>query len=88
MDVSAGRDITLVRIDVGGGSCGGGDITAQGLGHADRRRGIIADGSTGEEAARGIIDLEGRDVVTNDVVRANGGSHERGRPDHAARAAT
>src|SRR5262245_33509103 len=32
MDVSAGRDISLIQIEASGGSCGGGDISALGLG--------------------------------------------------------
>jgi cysteine-rich repeat protein len=73
MDVTAGRDIALVQIDASGGSCGAGDISAQGLGTLTVGALIHADGTNGGSDA-GTIDLEGRDVVTNDVVRATGGS--------------
>jgi cysteine-rich repeat protein len=75
MDVSAGRDITLVQIEASGGSCGGGDISAQGLGTLTAGASIHADGGGGDGGGdAGTIDIEGRDVVTNDVVRANAGT--------------
>ena len=75
MDVSAGRDIALVQIEASGGSCGGGDISAQGLGTLTAGASIHADGGGGDGGGDGgTIDIEGRDVVTNDVVRANAGT--------------
>ncbi len=75
MDVNAGRNITLVQIEVGGGSCGGGDVSAQGLGTTTAGAAIHADGGTGDGGGdAGTIGLKGRDVLTNDVVRANAGS--------------
>src|SRR5262249_22626739 len=75
LDISAGRDIALVQIEASGGSCGGGDVSVPGPGeltagapdHADR--GPAAGGGDG-----GTIDLQGRDVVTKDVLRANAGT--------------
>lgn len=72
-DVSAARDVTLARIDASGGSCGGGDVTAQALGTL-RAGGLISADATTGLANGGVIVLIGRDVVTNAVVRANGGS--------------
>ena len=75
MDVNAGRNITLVQIEAGGGSCGGGDVSAQGLGTTTAGAAIHADGGPGDGGGdAGTIDLEGRDVLTNDVVRANAGT--------------
>src|SRR5262249_51342419 len=75
MDVLAGRDITLVQIEAGGGSCGGGDVSAQGLGLVTAGAAIHADGGPGDGGGDGgTIDLEGRDVGTTDVLRANAGT--------------
>ena len=75
LDISAGRDIALVQIEASGGSCGGGDVSAQGLGTLTARASIHADGGPGDGGGDGgTIDLEGRDVVTDDVVRANAGT--------------
>ena len=75
MDVNAGRNITLVQIEAGGGSCGGGDVSAQGLGTTTAGAAIHADGGPDDGGGdAGTIDLEGRDVLTNDVVRANAGT--------------
>jgi cysteine-rich repeat protein len=75
MDVTAGRDISLVQIEAGGGSCGGGDVFMQGLGRLTAGAAIHADGGPGDGGGDGgTVDLEGRDVVTNDVVRANAGT--------------
>src|SRR5262249_54584928 len=73
--ISAGRDIALVQIEASGGSCGGGDVSAQGLGTLTAGASIHADGGAGDGGGDGgTIDLEGRDVATNDVVRANAGT--------------
>ena len=77
MDVSAGRDISLDRIDVSGGSCGAGDVTIEGLGTVTVGNIISADGTTGISTA-GFIGIKGRDVLTNAVVRATGGSQSPG----------
>jgi cysteine-rich repeat protein len=75
MDVSAGRDITLAQIEASGGSCGGGIVSVQGLGTVTAGASIHADGGGGDGGGDGgTIDLEGRDVVTNDVVRASAGT--------------
>jgi cysteine-rich repeat protein len=75
MDVNAGRNIALVQIEASGGSCGGGDVSAQGLGTTNASAAIHADGGPGDGGGdAGTIDLEGRDVVTNDVLRANAGT--------------
>ena len=73
VDVRAGRDATMGRLDVSGGSCGAGDIGVQALGTLTTPVQIIGDGTSGISAGA-IIALQGRDVVTNDLVRANGGS--------------
>jgi len=72
MDVSTARDVTLARIDVGGGSCGGGDLTVQALGTLTVG-GLITGDSTVGFGGGAIILLNGRDIVTSEVVRANGG---------------
>src|SRR5262249_8403156 len=77
MDVTAGRNVTLERIELSGGSCGGGDLSAQGLGTVTVTNLIDADGTTHISPA-GTIMLRARDLVTNDVVRANGGSTSLG----------
>jgi cysteine-rich repeat protein len=75
LDISAGRDIALVQIEAGGGSCGGGDVSVQGLGELTAGASIHADGGSGDGGGDGgTIDLQGRDVVTNDVLRANAGT--------------
>src|SRR5262249_17120339 len=75
MDVTAGRDINLVQIEAGGGSCGGGDVFAQGLGRLTAGAAIHADGGPNDGGGDGgTIDLEGRDVATSDVLRANAGT--------------
>jgi cysteine-rich repeat protein len=63
--------VRLDRIDVSGGSCGGGTIWAQGLGTLTAAGMVTADGAT-EFGTGGFVALQGRDVVTNAVVRANG----------------
>src|SRR5262249_50357106 len=75
MDVLAGRDIALVQIEAGGGSCGGGDVFAQGLGRLRAAASIHADGGPGDGGGDGgTVDLEGRDGVTNDRGRADAGT--------------
>jgi cysteine-rich repeat protein len=73
LDVSAARDVTLARIEISGGSCGGGDVTVQGFGTVTVT-GIISGDSTVGIGSGGIIAIQGRDLVTNEVVRAIGGS--------------
>jgi cysteine-rich repeat protein len=73
MDVAGGRDVTLGRIELSGGSCGAGTLSIQGLGTVTVSQLITADGTTNISSG-GSISLQGRDLVTNDVVRANGGS--------------
>ncbi len=73
MDVTAARNVTLARIDANGGSCGGGDVGVQGLGTVSLAGPVTADGGT-NFGGGGVIVIDGRDVVTNDVVRANAGS--------------
>jgi cysteine-rich repeat protein len=73
MDVAAGRDVTLGRIELSGGSCGAGDLSIQGLGTVTVSQLINADGTTNISSG-GFLSLQGRDLVTNGVVRANGGS--------------
>ncbi len=77
VDIRAARDITTNRYDVSGGSCGAGDVTILGLGTVTIPAQIVADGTTGISQG-GIISLQGRDLVTNDLVRANGGSQSFG----------
>jgi cysteine-rich repeat protein len=77
VDVRAGRDATMNRLDASGGSCGAGEIGVQALGTVTLPVQIIADGTTGISAG-GFILLQGRDVITNDLVRANGGSQSLG----------
>src|SRR5262245_40053025 len=72
MDVSAARNVTLARIDIGGGSCGAGDLTVEALGTLTVGALITGDSTVGLGAG-GIVILHGRDVVTYEVVRANGG---------------
>src|SRR5262245_62972093 len=72
MDVSAARNVTLARIDISGGSCGAGDLTVEALGTLTVGALISGDSTVGFGAG-GIVALRGRDVVTNEVVRANGG---------------
>ena len=75
LDISAGRDINLVQIEASGGSCGGGDVSALGLGTVTAAASIHADGGPGDGGGDGgTIDIEGRDVTTNDVLRANAGT--------------
>jgi cysteine-rich repeat protein len=73
LDVSTGRDATLARIDATGGSCGGGDLSVEGLGTVTVN-GIISSDTTVGFGSGGLIALKGRDLVTNEVVRAIGGS--------------
>src|SRR5262245_20188436 len=72
-DISAARNATVGRIDVSGGSGGGGDVTVQGLGTVTSS-GVLTGDATVGFGSGGVILLRGRDVTTNDVVRANGGS--------------
>jgi cysteine-rich repeat protein len=71
VDVTAGRDVRLDRIDLGGGSCGGGTLWAQGLGTVTAAGLVTADGAT-QFGTGGFVTLQGRDVVTSAVIRANG----------------
>ncbi len=73
VDVQAGRDVRLDRIDLGGGSCGGGTLWAQGLGTLTAAGLITADGAT-QFGTGGFVTLQGRDVVASAVIRANGAS--------------
>lgn len=77
IDMVAGRDVRLDRIDVSGGSCGGGTVWAQGLGTVTAAGLVSADGST-DFGTGGFITLQGRDVVTTAVVRANGSATSAG----------
>ncbi len=83
MDVSAARDVTLARIEVSGGSCGAGDVTVQALGTVTVG-GLISGDSTVGLGSGGVISLQGRDVITNEVIRANGGSMGLGGSDRPA----
>ncbi len=73
VDVLAGRDVRLDRIEVSGGSCGGGTVWAQGLGTVTAAGQVTADGAT-DWGTGGTLTLQGREVVTNAVLRANGSS--------------
>jgi cysteine-rich repeat protein len=72
MFVTAGRDVALDRIELGAGSCGGGDLSVQGIGMVRANGGITADGTT-RFSSGGSIELQGRDVVTVDALRGNAG---------------
>src|SRR5262249_35476659 len=77
LDVTAGRNATLARIDASGGSCGAGAITGNAPRTPPGGPPITAAGTSGISNG-GFISLPGRDVVTNEVVRAVGGSQSPG----------
>lgn len=72
VDIAAGRDVSLARVDLNGGGCGGGRLGVVAQGTVTLGQQITADGSTQFGSGGSVQVTATRALMVNGVVRANG----------------